>query len=140
MKIKTISLVTFALVVGVVILALQINEVYADTSWSNSTLNGRYGFFATGVNTEGPYAAVGTLTFDGKENVVRRQGVSRNGAFEKNHAFFKYEVASDCTGKMVGPNSGEEFEAFVVVNEGTEIYIIKESDQTVYIVAKKVHQ
>lgn len=83
----------------------------------------------------GPYAAVGTLTFDGKGNCKRRQSVSRNGAFETNHLSDQYEVAGNCTGKFLF--NGGEFETFVIANEGTEIYILKEGAQTTYLVAKK---
>jgi hypothetical protein len=147
MKLRTISLAAVALAIVLLVSASQIIKVYADNRpdsfpCSSATLNGVYGFYGTGITTAetggvGPYAAVGTLTFDGKGNYTRKQSVSRNGAFERNHASFQYEVAGNCTGKALF--NGGEFETFVIVEGGSEIYILKEGAQTTYLVAKKIH-
>ena len=148
MKLKTISIRVVVLAIGLLLSASHINAVYANDQLSSSngcsaaTLNGSYGFYGSGTTTaetggEGPYAAVGTLTFDGKGNCKRRQARSSNGAFETNHLSFQYEVAGDCTGRFL--YNGGEFETFVIANEGNEIYILKESAQTTYLIAKKIH-
>lgn len=141
MKPGRILIATVALATVLLLGASCISGVYAadqpvsGTCW-NGTLNGSYGFYATG-NLDGPYAAIGTLTFDGKGNCKREQAVSFNGTFERNELSFKYTVAADCTGKAL--YKGVEFQAFVIVNGGNELYILKESAQTVYLAGKKIH-
>jgi len=123
-------------------IALQLytlDNVHADNSHgcSNSTLDGSYSYYGTGVTEDGPYAVIGTLVFDGKGNATRRQSISRNGSFETNHLSFQYSVADNCTGKFLF--KGDEFETLVIADGGKEIYILKESAQTVYLLAKKIH-
>ena len=87
MKPRTISIAVLALVSALILSASHVSGVQSSgpQGCSEATLNGSYGFYGTGTTSDGPYAAVGTLNFDGKGNCKRRQGVSRNGAFETNH-------------------------------------------------------
>ena len=105
---------------------------------SVATLKGSWGFYRTGINAIGPYASIGIMFCDGNGNCKRRQAASFNGAFERNSLSFKYQIAADCTGKFLGVEGGE-FAAFVIVDNGNEIYWLAENNQTVYSVTKKIH-
>jgi hypothetical protein len=139
MKLKTISIAVFALA-SVLLFGYS---VYAEEQNSSSggcttaTLNGAYGFYRTGVNEFGPFAAVGIFAFDGNGNGKVRQFRSLNGDFKPNSGTFTYTVAADCTSKNFA--DGAEFARVVIVDGGKEMYFISESNQTVYGVAKKVH-
>jgi hypothetical protein len=76
---------------------------------------------------------------DGNGNCKRRQAAQFNGAFERNSLSFRYQVAADCTGKFLGEGDGGEFAAFVIVDNGNEIYWLAENNQTAYFVTKKIH-
>jgi hypothetical protein len=96
---------------------------------SNSSLQGSYGFYRTGLTPDGPLAAIGIVTYDGKGNNHGRQTISRNGVFE--HVGFEgtYEVSPDCT-----VDGGA-----IVVDGGNELYnLSRTSGNAVYVVSRKI--
>jgi hypothetical protein len=87
-------------------------------------LDGTYGFYRSGTVPAGPLAAVGFATYDGAGTVAGPQTISRNGTIISNPVRTdSYEVSADCTGRLIDA-TGQEFARLVVVERGTEIFII----------------
>jgi hypothetical protein len=108
---------------------------------SNKSLNGAYGFYRTGSTSAGPLAALGILYFDGNGTNFGSQSISRNGIFNFDLPLppSPYEVAADCTGRLL-TDTGIEVGRLVVVDGGNEFYLFSESaGNAVYGVAKKIH-
>jgi hypothetical protein len=87
-------------------------------------LEGTYGFYRSGTVPAGPLAAVGFATYDGAGTVAGPQTISRNGTIISNPVRTdSYEVSADCAGRLIDA-TGQEFARLVVVERGTEIFII----------------
>jgi hypothetical protein len=76
-----------------------------DKGCSDATLTGTFGFTATGFvlappQFAGPFANVGTQTFDGKGGTTGTATVSQNGNILKVTIKGAYTVNPDCTGSI----------------------------------------
>jgi hypothetical protein len=98
------------------------------SSCSNASLKGTFGFYRTGTiragtPQTGALAAVGIITFDGTGTATGHQDISRNGVFELNLAgSISYQVNPECTFQFIDPSDGTVFADGVIVRGGTEIY------------------
>ena len=107
---------------------------------TNASLKGTYGFYRTGSTPDGPLAAVGIITVDGKGNSVATQSISRNGDYSFDVTFpSTYEIDADCTGK--GFFDGNEFVRIIVVDDGRGVFMLSESEgNAVYGVGRRIHK
>src|SRR6267143_1579773 len=123
----------------------KINKHKENSSCSVATLNGTYGFFRTGIVPAGPVVGVGISTRDGNGHAtarltIRRNGVTTSDLFTTPATQGTYEVDPDCTGRELNPD-GSVFIHFVVVNGGSEFFILSLTDaNTVYGVMKKIDE
>ena len=144
MKLKMRSLLTLALVTGLLLSPSTVPRAHADDqhqkACSNKTLNGSFGTYRTGSTSTGPLAALGILFFDGNGNVSGSQNISRNGIFTFDAPISgPYEVAADCTARFLMDN-GVEVARVVIVDGGKEFYEFSETaGNAVYGVGKKIH-
>jgi hypothetical protein len=95
-----------------------------DRSCDVSTLHGSYGFTESGpIVGFGSYAAVGTLTSDGKGNFIGAFTESFNGAIAYATLTGTYQVAPDCTGTATLHDSFGRTgtRAFVILADAAEI-------------------
>lgn len=115
-------------------------NVHGDGSCTNASLRGAYGFYRTGSTSAGPLAALGSLTFDGKGNLIGSQSISRNGAFTFDVPINgPYLVNEDCTGKFLAPDGVTEVARVVVTDRGNGFYIMSESaGNAVYGVGRRI--
>ena len=94
---------------------------------SINTLHGQFGFYRSGNTPDGPLAAVGSISFDGRGNAYGTQSISRNGAYSFDLDFINlYEVKTNCSGRLLFTD-GTEFARLVVINGGKGFYIFSES-------------
>lgn len=117
-----------------------------DKACSNSTLNGAFAYTNNGIIVvppaeAGPFAAVGSQTFDGKGNTSASATVSQNGNILRVTIRGTYAVEPDCTGSMtllVSPVNVTSHVDFVVVRDGAEFRAINTDPGTaITTVAKK---
>jgi len=64
---------------------------------SNASLRGDYAFQIDGTNANGPFAAVGKSTYDGRGGVTGVFFMSSNGAIIPAHYTGTYALRADCT-------------------------------------------
>jgi hypothetical protein len=112
-----------------------------DKGCSNATLQGTFAFTSTGFITSpppiaGPFAEVGTQTFDGTGGTTLTATASQNGNIAPLTLKGTYTVNSDCTGTFsatgfanLGPNIPPVpltlHVSFVIANNGTEFHGIE---------------
>ena len=96
---------TLAVALAVVALGIAPAAKAADKGCSNASLEGTFAFSSTGYIIAapippiiGPYAEVGTQTFDGRGGVTFASNVSQNGNASSGPATGSYTVNPDCTG------------------------------------------
>jgi hypothetical protein len=65
---------------------------------SNASLRGEYAFQIDGANANGPFAAVGKNTYDGKGNLSGAIVISMNGKIVRANYTGAYNLLADCTG------------------------------------------
>jgi len=131
---KTLIAIAMTLAVGIV------PKVQAeDKVCSNRTLNGTYGFSATGTLVPpqpfpGLLAIVGTSTFDGNGVTSGSQMVSSNGNILPQETLSgTYQVNPDCTGTFslqLFPGVTINF-FFVIDDHGKELQIIQTDPGTI---------
>ncbi len=100
---------------------------------SNITVKGTYAFTGTGsfvlpAALAGPFAEVGTQTFDGRGATTYAATLSQNGNIVPVTATGTYTVNADCTGTMtvlVAPFSATVHIFFVIENAGSEFRAIE---------------
>jgi hypothetical protein len=97
-----------------------------DKGCTNATLKGTFAHTASGFEIAppaiaGPFAGVGTDTFDGKGGVTTSATISLNGNIVPLTATGTYTVNPDCTGKYVIPATTL---FFVIADSGNEIHAI----------------
>jgi len=110
-----------------------------DKQCSNASLNGAFAYTNTGFIVAppplaGPFAGVGTQTFDGKGNTFASATVSQNGNIFHVTITGTYTVNSDCTGSMtllVSPVGVTTHADFVIVRGGAEFRAINTDPGTV---------
>lgn len=127
MKLRIISMI----VLSVAILTLVWhNFATADSNGcSKATLQGSFGFYQTGFTPDGPLAAIGIVSYDGKGNNHGRQTISRNGVFKFLEFDGTYAVNPDCT-----IDGGA-----IIVDDGNELYnLSRTSGNAVYVVSRKI--
>ena len=100
---------------------------------TNASLKGTYGYTSTGFITVGPapvgpFAEVGTQTFDGKGATTATATLSANGNIVQITITGTYTVNPDCTGTftlLVSPFGATTHLFFVVDDNGTELRAIQ---------------
>lgn len=122
-----------------------IAKAHAEEGCSIATLQGAYGFYRSGATPDGPLAAVGIATFDGKGSTTARQTIRKNGVtisdlFTDPPLTGLYQVDPDCAGRFL-TTDGSVFAHIVIVDEGKELFGISLSDDnTVTGVWKKMNR
>ena len=104
-----------------------------DKGCTNASLKGAYGYTSTGFITVGPapvgpFAEVGTQTFDGKGGTTATATLSANGNIFEITITGTYTVKPDCTGTFtlqVFPFNATTRLFFVLDDNGTEIRAIQ---------------
>ena len=130
-----------ALLLCICLLTFGDDAIAADRKCDVTTLQGSYGFTESGVVVGfGSYAAVGTLTADGKGNFVGAFTESFNGTIAAATLTGSYQVAPDCTGTAILRDSlgrtGNR--AFVILADAAEInYLFTDPGFVATGVAKK---
>jgi hypothetical protein len=129
---KLLCLATFACGIAATSVAV------ANKLCSLDTLRGTYGFYRTGSTPDGPLAAIGTVTYDGKGNFTATQSVSRNGNYNFDVEFSgTYTLNGHCAGAAF--LDGAEFARMVVTDDGHGLYLLSESPgNAVYGVARRM--
>lgn len=89
-------------------------------------LRGTYGFFRSGVNPQGPIAAVGIGQFDSDGNMTTLQTTNRNGTITQGSFPGTYEVFADCRGVWYDA-SGAVIAHFVLLDGGNELFFLSVS-------------
>ena len=107
---------------------------------SNQVLKGSYGFYRTGVDTDGPTVSIGIIVYDGHGNGTVNQSISFAGAFEFDLAGgFTYQIDDDCTGKAFN-GDGVETTRIVVFDDGKGVYLMGEREGSAVIgVGSRIH-
>jgi hypothetical protein len=101
-----------------------------DRGCSEATLKGVFAYTSTGFIVAaapygGPYAEVGTQTFDGKASVTFTFNASQNGAVGPGTATGTYTVNDDCTGTFMETSDGFTAHfSFVIDKSGDELQAI----------------
>ena len=119
-------------------------KVHAQEGCSVATLQGAYAFYRTGATPDGPLAAAGIATFDGKGSTTARQTIRKNGVtisdlFTDPPQVGLYQVDSDCAGRFLTAD-GTVFAHIVIVDGAKELFGISLSDDnTVTGVWKKMN-
>ena len=103
MKRSTITKIFTMAAVAAIALGMATTANAADKGCSNATLKGTFSHVGTGVNTAppaaaGPFAIVGTQTFDGNGGFTGPAIASLNGNIIPATGTGKYTVNPDCTG------------------------------------------
>jgi hypothetical protein len=115
---------------------------------SNATLRGSYAQTGSGVITAppdqaGPFANVGTLTFDGNGGLTGALVVSSNGSSSQATETGTYTVNSDCTGTytvQIAPFGITSQASFAIDTNGDELEIIvTDPGSVITCVAKKLY-
>jgi hypothetical protein len=97
---------------------------------SNTSLKGTFSHMATGFVTApptmaGPFAGVGTDTFDGHGGITGAATLSINGNIVPLTETGTYKVNNDCTGTYtVTSQGGTTIASFVITDGGNEIQAI----------------
>lgn len=108
-------------------------QANGDKGCSNATLQGSFGYTATGTLLgapppfAGPFGEVGRQTFDGRGNTDAAATASANGNIAKFTITGTYTVNPDCTGSMtlyVSPLGATAHLDFVIDKDGAEIRTI----------------
>ena len=86
-------------------------------------LRGTYGFDGSGVNPQGPIAAVGISLFDGNGSFTVAQTTNRNGTITQGGFTGRYEVFADCRG-VWHDDSGAVIAYFVLIDGGNELLFL----------------
>jgi hypothetical protein len=104
MTMKHIKATSIAIAAALGLIVVQ-GARAAEKGCSNASLNGTFGYTATGVLTAppslaGPFATVGAQTFDGDGNTTATAWTSQNGSIVQVTIKGTYSVNPDCTGTM----------------------------------------
>ena len=105
MKRNTIAKTFTIAAVAAIALGIMPTANAADKGCSNATLKGTFSHVGTGFNiapspVAGPFAGLGTETFDGNGGVTGNATGSFNGNIDSGTFTGTYTVNSDCTGTM----------------------------------------
>jgi hypothetical protein len=147
MKRTTHAVAMIGLAAGLLLSIFHVQESHAAGNCSETTLNGSYGFYRTGVTSTGLLVAVGVITFDGDGHHDGTQTFTRDGGTSFSYDATDpngpgtYEVASNCTGKL-RDGLGAEIARLVVTDGGDGVYMLKVNQPpvgaAVYVVARKI--
>jgi hypothetical protein len=85
-------------VVATLLISSLATHASAQERCSNASLLGSYAFQVDGTNINGPFAAVGKNTYDGKGHLKGVILVSSNGAIIPANYTGTYTLNADCTG------------------------------------------
>src|SRR5579864_85931 len=140
MKRTTIANI-FAIAVGTALALGLAPTAKADQACSNATLNGTFAYTNTGFITAppalaGPFAGVGTQTFDGKGATTATAMVSQNGNIVPVTIKGAYTVNPDCTGTLtvqISPVGLTSHASFVIDDNGAGLRAINTDPGTVVI-------
>jgi hypothetical protein len=118
---------------------LHSKDVHGAATCSTSTLNGSYGFYRTGETPGGPLAAVGKIIFDGNGNQTTKQTASISGEFETSKSSGRYEIAADCTLKILSGNGDLLLATGIIVDDGNGFFLLNRAPGNAFItVARKI--
>jgi hypothetical protein len=135
--VQTCAAKTFAIAaLAVLSLSIAPTAKAADKGCSNFTLQGTFSRHDTGTilapaAIAGPYALVGTFTFDGNGGVTGATTASQNGTIGHGTQTGTYTVNPDCTGTIVvhGSAGFSSHYSFVIDDSGNEFqYICTDSN------------
>ncbi len=130
---RTTILKTFAIAVaGALVVGITTTAQAAAKGCSNATLKGTYAYTNTGFITAppaeaGPFAGVGTQTFDGNGGTTATAWVSQNGNIVQVAITGTYTVNPDCTGTLtlqISPVGITGHAFFVISDNGAELRAI----------------
>jgi hypothetical protein len=100
--------------------ALKASDTEGQCPRQNATLLGTYMSHGTGtVVGVGPVSAVGTITYDGRGNLINPFTISVNGAVSRMTQTGSYTVNRDCTGTVV--QGGAHYD-FVVAPDASTVF------------------
>ena len=88
----------FVAVVTTLAMSSAATYASAEQPCNNASLRGDYAFQIDGTNGNGPFAAVGKNTYDGKGNLSGAIVISTNGAIIRASYIGGYTLNADCTG------------------------------------------
>ena len=104
-----------------------------------ATLSGTYSFFRSGMTTQGPLAAVGTIEYDGRGFFKLTQTTSRSGSVTEGGFDGPYEVNANCTGRWLTPDRQGMVGYFAIADGGDEYYFLSTATgNTVSGTAKRI--
>jgi hypothetical protein len=129
----------FAIAAGTALALGLAPTAKADQACSNATLNGTFAYTNTGFITApptqaGPFAGVGTQTFDGKGATIATATVSQNGNIIPVTIKGVYTVNPDCTGTLtiqISPVGITSHAFFVIEDNGARLRAINTDPGTV---------
>jgi len=132
MKLTTIARV-FVITAAALSLGMVPKAQANDKGCSNATLKGTYAFTSAGFITSpqseaGPFAIVGTQTFDGNGAATVAAMVSQNGHIIPVTMAVTYAVNADCTGTFtaqISPVGITTHLFFVIDDNGKEFQVIQ---------------
>jgi hypothetical protein len=147
MKRTTIANI-FAIAVGPALALGLASTARADQGCSNATLNGTFAYtnagFTAPPSLAGPFAGVGTQTFDGKGATTATAMVSQNGNIVPVTIKGAYTVNPDCTGTLtvqISPVGLTSHAFFVIDDNGAGLRAINTDPGTVVTtIARKQFQ
>ncbi|SRR6266853_1233748 len=85
-------------VVGTLLISSLATRASAHERCNNASLLGSYAFQVDGANVNGPFAAVGKNSYDGKGHLTGVIVISSNGAIIPTTYTGTYTLDADCTG------------------------------------------
>ncbi len=133
MKRTTIAKLFAVTATAVLAVSLAPKAQANDKECSNATLKGTFAFLSTGFITTpppeaGPFAIVGTQTFDGNGTTTAVAIVSQNGNIIPVTLTGTYSVNPDCTGTFtvqISPVGITTHLFFVIADNGREFQVIQ---------------
>ncbi len=139
MKHATVAKTFAVTVVAALALGIAPKAHADDKGCSDATLKGTFAYTNTGFITAppdlaGPFAGVGTQTFDGEGGTTATATVSQNGNILPVTITGSYTVNADCTGTFtlqVSPVGVTSHVFFVISNNGAEFRAINTDPGTV---------
>jgi hypothetical protein len=99
-----------------------------DKGCSTASLKGTFAYTMTGVGKAGPFAEVGTQSFDGRGATTAIATLSQNGNIVQVTITGTYTVNPDCTGiltLLVAPFGVTVHNFFVIADGGSEFQAIE---------------
>ena len=150
MKRTTIVKTLLIVVASALVVGMVPGTQAVDKGCTNASLKGTFGYTNTGsiiapAPDAGPFAGVGTQTFDGRGGTTATATVSQNGNIFAVTITGTYSVNPDCTGTLellISPAGIPSFKGhafFVIDNKGAEIRAINTDPGAVVTTVARRH-